>query len=67
MFDRGTSLATPHVSGAAALIMSAADLTTSELRSVIVRGVDQVAALRGQGDHGGRLNVNNSLQLALGG
>jgi subtilisin family serine protease len=57
----GTSMATPHVSGAAALILSACPLTTAALKSTILTAVDPVAAMSGITSTGGRLNVRTAL------
>ena len=73
----GTSFATPCVAGAIALIYSAPCPELMELalgnpqaaadvvRGYIFEGVDVVDNLIGETVTGGRLNVNNSLQLAL--
>jgi hypothetical protein len=53
----GTSMATPHVSGAAALILSRQTLTTAQLKSAILSNVDPNPALAGLTTTGGRLNV----------
>jgi hypothetical protein len=54
----GTSMATPHVSGAAALILSTQiGLTTAELKSQILSSVDPISSLSGLTVTGGRLNV----------
>lgn len=59
----GTSMATPHVSGAAALILSAcADLPVSDLKSTILNNVDPLGSLSGQVKTGGRLNVSRAIQ-----
>lgn len=61
----GTSMATPHVSGVAALILSrfpAADLT--ELRERIYLGTVPIPALAGVCATGGRLNAYNSLTVS---
>ena len=60
----GTSMATPHVSGAAGLLASAyPEASNEELRARLLTGVDQVPALDGKTVTGGRLNVNNSLTM----
>jgi subtilisin family serine protease len=58
----GTSMATPHVSGAAALTLAACpSLTTAQLGSTLVAAVDPVASLAGKTSTGGRLNVYKAL------
>ncbi len=54
----GTSMATPHVSGALALAKSIAPLVTaSELKNKLLQTVDTVPALAGRSVSGGRLNA----------
>ncbi len=53
----GTSMATPHVSGAAALLLSKTTLTTAQLKDVILKNVDPIPSLTGKTITGGRLNV----------
>jgi subtilisin family serine protease len=60
-FARGTSMATPHVSGAAALMLAACDLHTDRLKAVLLEHVDQIPALVGKTLTGGRLNVYRAL------
>jgi subtilisin family serine protease len=61
----GTSMATPHVAGAATLIASAIpDISNNALRAALLGGADKTEALTGKVATDGRLNVNNSLQLA---
>lgn len=58
----GTSMATPHVSGAAALLKSYyPGLTTAQIKSVILANVDAVTSLKGKTVTGGRLNVYKAL------
>ncbi len=58
----GTSMATPHVSGAAALVLSACSLSTAGLKTNLVSNVDVVPALSGLVTTGGRLNVNRAIR-----
>jgi subtilisin family serine protease len=58
----GTSMATPHVSGVAALALSACTATTAQLRATLLSSVDGVAALQGVTSTGGRLNAARALQ-----
>ena len=58
----GTSMATPHVSGAALLILSECNLDTAQLKTNILSNVDSVASLDGKTVTGGRLNVNKAYQ-----
>ena len=56
----GTSMATPHVSGAAALLWAAApEFTHMEVKQTIMESVDVIPALQGRTVTGGRLNVYN--------
>jgi len=58
----GTSMATPHVAGAAALVLAGApDATVANLRSALITGVDKVSGLTGKVVSGGRLNVVKAL------
>ncbi|MFH0879662.1 MAG: S8 family peptidase, partial [Lentisphaerota bacterium] len=58
----GTSMATPHVAGAAALLWSLQPSAThTAIRDALFTGVDTNSALRGRSVTGGRLNVYKSL------
>ena len=59
--QNGTSMAAPMVSGAAALVLSACSLTTSQLRSNLLNNVDPLTSVAGKTTSGGRLNVYRSL------
>jgi subtilisin family serine protease len=61
-FLSGTSMAAPHVSGAAALILSACDLDTAALKAAIVNNVEVVGALTGLVASNGRLDVDAALR-----
>ena len=58
----GTSMATPHVAGAAVLIATHfPDATNDEIVSRLLSGTDTIPALAGKVVTGGRLNVANAL------
>lgn len=60
----GTSMATPHVAGVAALAWSVnPSATFAQVRDAIYNGVDPVAALSGRTVTGGRLNALHTLNL----
>lgn len=65
-FLSGTSMAAPMVSGAAALVLSACTLTTSQLRADLLSNVDPLTSLAGKTTSGGRLNVYRAVTACAG-
>ena len=66
-FFNGTSMATPHVAGAAALLLAAnPNLTVTQLRSLLIFNGDPVASLSGKTITGRRLSIANSMQTLAG-
>ncbi|HTV02203.1 MAG TPA: S8 family peptidase [Luteitalea sp.] len=59
---QGTSMAAPHVAGAAMLALSGCSATTAQLRALLVDSVDYAAALSGKVSTSGRLNVQRAMQ-----
>jgi subtilisin family serine protease/uncharacterized membrane protein len=61
----GTSMAAPHVSGAAALLLSVCDLDTAALKDALTGTVDALPALTTRTITGGRLNVHSAVHSCL--
>ncbi len=58
----GTSMATPHVAGAAALLWAAnPSYSYAEIKAKLMSSVDKLDSLSGKMVTGGRLNINNAL------
>lgn len=62
----GTSMATPFVSGAAALVLSRCALNTADLKALLVNTVDLRPAFASTTVSGGRLNMEAALQACTG-
>ena len=63
-FFDGTSMATPHVAGAAALLMAShPNASLGEVKTAIMHGVDPVPGLSSITSSGGRLNLSSALTL----
>jgi len=65
-YKSGTSMATPYVAGAVALLLSRnPNLKVSEIRQLLFNSVDTVAGLSGKCLTGGRLNLRRLLQMGV--
>lgn len=61
----GTSMATPHVTGAVALLWSNnSSLSSTDVKSAILQSVDKIPSLQNKTVSGGRLNIQKMLELA---
>ena len=66
-YSSGTSMATPHVTGAAVLAHAARGLSGYSLREVLLGSVDAVSSLAGRTATGGRLNLATAVGPRSGG
>jgi len=64
-FMQGTSMATPHVSGVAALVKSVnPQLTNIQIKNIILNNVDVIPSLTGKVNTSGRLNAFKAVLAA---
>jgi subtilase family serine protease len=61
-FFSGTSMATPHVSGAAALVLSHCSFDTAALKDALLGTVEPIPSLASITITGGRLDVNSAIR-----
>lgn len=64
-YSSGTSMATPHVSGAAALVLSSCDLDTPALKETLLGTAETLPSLTGATVTGGRLQVHSAVRACL--
>jgi subtilisin family serine protease len=64
-YSNGTSMATPHVSGAAALVLSRCALDTATLKDTLLSTVEPVSFLTPYTITGGRLDLNSAIQSCV--
>ncbi|HUE86487.1 MAG TPA: CARDB domain-containing protein [Vicinamibacterales bacterium] len=64
-FASGTSMAAPHVSGAAVLVLSRCELDTAALKDALIGTVQPMAALASITITGGRLDVNSAIHSCI--
>lgn len=68
VWSSGTSMASPHVAGTAALIWSAyPNLTHDEVKAAIMNSAKPLSSMSGRSVTGGFLNANDALAVAGGG
>src|SRR5262245_43230935 len=62
----GTSMAAPHVSGAAALLLSTCtSLSDVDIKNTLLANIDPIPLLNGKVQTGGRLNVNKAIRACM--